>query len=222
MESPGAVPPPGWARGPRRDGRRGRAGRGWRTRPSLKFAYPVKNGVYRPHRRSVKNGPAIRPCPARAGPASEASPASAPSAAGLSRCGGGIQPVLEPVAEEVEAEDHREDRQPRERGDPPVLELRPARRDHGPPFRLGRHRAQAEERQRGDEDDRVPDVEGRLDHDRGEGVRDHVHARGLARSRRPALSPTSRSRWPWSPGPGRASAGRTPATRRGSWRASHA
>src|SRR3954470_14656189 len=61
--------------------------------------------------------------------------------------GMGIQPVAQPVADEVEAHDHGQDRQPRKGRHPPLLHELPALADHGPPFGGGWDRPEAEEGQ---------------------------------------------------------------------------
>ena len=92
-----------------------------------------------------------------------------------------IEKVAEAVAEEVEGEHGGEDREPGERADPPPLEVLGAVGDHRAPLGLRRLGAEAEERQAGEQQDRVREVECREHEHRPGDVRQHVAEERAAR-----------------------------------------
>ena len=104
-----------------------------------------------------------------------------------------VERVAQRVAEEVEREHDREDRQPGKRADPPVLEVLRALGDAGAPLRVRRLRAEAEEREAGEQQHGVAEIERREHEHRPEHVRQHVAHQRLARRRCRAAEPTART-----------------------------
>src|SRR5205807_4074567 len=70
-----------------------------------------------------------------------------------------VEDVAKAVAEEVEREHDREDREARKRPHPPPLEVLRPRRDHRAPLGLRRLRPEPEEREPGEQQDGVREVE---------------------------------------------------------------
>src|SRR5580692_10500174 len=75
-----------------------------------------------------------------------------------------VEPIAKTVADEVEADHHRQDRQAREGRHPPLRDQLATLGDHGPPFRRRRHHAEPQERQPGEHQDGVAKVQ-RNQHD---------------------------------------------------------
>ena len=86
-----------------------------------------------------------------------------------------VEDVAQAVAEQVEAERDDEDREPRHRRHPPLVdEEAPAAGDHRAPFRRGRLGAEAEEAEAGGRQDDARHVERHADDDGGEAERHDV------------------------------------------------
>src|SRR3984893_7629206 len=86
-----------------------------------------------------------------------------------------VERVAEPVAEEIDAEDGDENGQAREGREPPRRgEVHATVGEHAAPGRGGRLDAQAQEGQRGLDDDDAGHVEGGHDEPRREGIRQYV------------------------------------------------
>src|SRR4051794_35143032 len=82
-----------------------------------------------------------------------------------------IEPVADAVAHAVEADHHGEDRKARERGNPPLVHEFTSLGYHRAPFRSGRYHAEAKERQAGEYQDRIAQVERDEYDQRADGVR---------------------------------------------------
>src|SRR3954465_15430423 len=80
------------------------------------------------------------------------------------------------VAEQVEADRHREDHRAGQCGDPRIdIDRGTQRVEHQTPFRLRRFGAEAEKRKTGGENHRHRDQTGGVDEDRAQHVAEHVH-----------------------------------------------
>src|SRR5262245_41220116 len=87
-----------------------------------------------------------------------------------------VEPVLQPVAEQVEADDGRHDGEAGEEGHPPLAggDLLHAHPDHDAPLRRGHPHAEPDERQAGRLQDRPPRLQRGLHQDRRPGVGEEV------------------------------------------------
>ncbi len=105
-----------------------------------------------------------------------------------------VEDVAKAVADQVEGEHDAEDRQARERPDPPPLEVLRSLGDHRPPLGLRRLRAEPEEREPREEQDRVREVERGQHEDRARRRSGRRRERASSGSTRRAAVRTGRTR----------------------------